>query len=137
MRKYPLETFPADVYSITRGLKVGLSPNTHPHFVNSSTRGLKVGLSPNIHQNFVYNSTRGRKVGLSPNPHTYFVYSNTRGLKVCSKMVTFLFSAYCGGHFCYHINVESRINTRILHFDYCFNKLIRRTVKINFYLLAS
>ena len=24
--------------------------------------------------------------------------------QICSKMVTFLFSAYFGGHFCYHSN---------------------------------
>ena len=33
---------------------------------------------------------------------------------ICSKMATFLFSAYFGGHFCYHSNGKSQ------------NKLIRR-----------
>ena len=40
----------------------------------------------------------------------------------------FLFSAYFGGHFCYHSNPKSRINTRPLNFGYCSNKLIRRNL---------
>ena len=40
----------------------------------------------------------------------------------------FLFSAYFGGHFCYHSNRKSRINARLLHFGYCSNKLIRRNL---------
>ena len=43
--------------------------------------------------------------------------------QICSKMVIFLFSAYFGGHFCYHSNRKSRINTRPLHFGYCSNKM--------------
>ena len=38
---------------------------------------------------------------------------------ICSKMVNFLFSAYFGGHFCYHNNGKSQINTRHLHLSYC------------------
>ena len=45
--------------------------------------------------------------------------------QICSKMVIFLFSAYFGGHFCYHSNCKSRIYTRTLHFGCCSNKLIR------------
>ena len=30
--------------------------------------------------------------------------------------------------FCYHSNCKSRINTRLLHFGYCSNKLIRRNL---------
>ena len=45
--------------------------------------------------------------------------------QICSKMVIFLFSAYFGGHFCYHCNSKSRINTRPLQFGYCSNKLIK------------
>ena len=52
---------------------------------------------------------------------------------ICSKMAIFLFSAYFGGHFCYHSNRKSRINARLLHFGYCSKKL----VKSNFYFLTS
>ena len=31
--------------------------------------------------------------------------------QICSKMVKFLYSAYFGGHLCYHTNVKSQINT--------------------------
>ena len=48
--------------------------------------------------------------------------------QICSKMVIFLFSAYFGGHFCYHNNHKSRINTKPLHFGYWSNKLIRRNL---------
>ena len=34
--------------------------------------------------------------------------------------------SYFGGHFCYHSNGKCRINTRVLHFGYCSNKLIKR-----------
>ena len=37
-------------------------------------------------------------------------------------MVSFLFSAYFGGHFCYHSNDKSKSNLRLLHFGYCSNK---------------
>ena len=53
--------------------------------------------------------------------------------QICSKMVIFLFSAYFGGHFCYHSNRKSRSNTRLLHMGYCSYKLI----KSNFYFLTS
>ena len=39
--------------------------------------------------------------------------------QICSKMVTFLFLAYYSGHFCYHSNGKSQINTRLLHLGYC------------------
>ena len=47
--------------------------------------------------------------------------------QICSKMAIFLFSAYFGGHFCYHSNRKSQINTRTLHFGYCSNKLMEET----------
>ena len=40
-------------------------------------------------------------------------------------MVNFLFSAYFGGHFCYHSNGKSQSNWRLLHIGYCSNKLIK------------
>ena len=43
--------------------------------------------------------------------------------QICSKMITFLFSAYIGGHFCYHNN-SFQINIRLLHLGYCSNKLM-------------
>ena len=39
-------------------------------------------------------------------------------------MVNILFSAYFGGHLCYHSNGKSQRNLRLLHFEYCSNKLI-------------
>ena len=41
------------------------------------------------------------------------------------KKANFLFSASFGGHFCYHSNCNSRMNSRLLHFGYCSNKIIR------------
>ena len=45
--------------------------------------------------------------------------------QICSKMVTFLFSAYFGCHFCYNSKGKSQINTRLLHFGYSSYKLMR------------
>ena len=47
--------------------------------------------------------------------------------QICSKMVILLFSAYFGGHFCYHCNRKTGNNTKFLHFGYCSNKLIKKT----------
>ena len=44
-------------------------------------------------------------------------------------MVTFLFSAYFGSHFCYHSNGKSQIYTRLLRLVYCSNKPIRKNGK--------
>ena len=53
------------------------------------------------------------------------------------KMATFLFSAYFGGHFCYHSNGKSKINTRLLHLAYCSNKLIYEEIgEPNFYFVV-
>ena len=52
--------------------------------------------------------------------------------QICSKMANFLFSAYFGGHFCYHSNGKSQINTRVLHFGYCSNKLSKNYLKAIF-----
>ena len=49
------------------------------------------------------------------------MFISLSNLSICSKMVNFVFSAYFGGHFCYH-----KSNLRLLHFGYCSNKL-RRT----------
>ena len=54
--------------------------------------------------------------------------------QICSKIANFLFSAYFGGHFCYHSNGKSQINTRYLHFGYCSNKLIRRKCWKTFFI---
>ena len=49
------------------------------------------------------------------------------------QMVTFLFTAYFGSHFCYHGNGKNWINPRILHLAYCSNKLTRRNLwKVKF-----
>ena len=55
---------------------------------------------------------------------------------ICSKMATVLFPAYFGGHFCYHRNGKSRINSSLLHFGYCANKLIRRNGRKLFLFLS-
>ena len=55
-------------------------------------------------------------------------------------MATFLFSAYFGSHFCYHSNSKNRINYRLLHLGYCFNKLIRKKTcekQISFFCLKG
>ena len=43
------------------------------------------------------------------------------------------FSAYFGGHFCYHSNGKSQSNLRLLHFGNCSNKLIRTSWWNHFY----
>ena len=52
-------------------------------------------------------------------------------------MANFLFSAYFGGHFCYHSNSKSQSNLRLLHFDYCSNKTIKKKVVKNSFLYFS
>ena len=45
--------------------------------------------------------------------------------QTCSKLVN---SAFFGGHFCYHSNSKSQINTRLLHLSYCSNKVIKKNL---------
>ena len=55
-----------------------------------------------------------------------YVSFSVKYLRFVPKKVTFLFSACFGGHICNHSNGNSHINSRLLHLDYCSNKLIRR-----------
>ena len=58
----------------------------------------------------------------------FYINSSVTCLKFAPKWSFFLFSAYFGGHVCYHSNRKSRINVRLLHLGYCSNKLIRRNL---------
>ena len=49
--------------------------------------------------------------------------------QICAKMVTFLCSAYLGGHFYFHSKGKNQFNIRLLHLDNCYNKLISRNWK--------
>ena len=42
------------------------------------------------------------------------------------KMANCLFSAKFFGNVCCHSNGKSKINSRLLHFDYCSKKLLRK-----------
>ena len=52
--------------------------------------------------------------------------------QICSKMTNFLFSAYFGGHFCYHSNDKCQINTGLLYLGYCSNKLKKKFAEKQF-----
>ena len=54
--------------------------------------------------------------------------------QICSKMVTYLFSAYFVRYFCCHSNGKSQITSRLLHLGYCSNKYKKKLVKSIFYL---
>ena len=57
--------------------------------------------------------------------------------QISSKITNSLFSANFGGHFCYHSNGKSQINTRCLHLGYCPNKVMRRKWRKAFFLYFS
>ena len=60
------------------------------------------------------------------------------GICLCSMLISlsnvlnllqnghFPIFSHFGSHFCYHSNGKNRINPRLLHLDYCSNKLKRR-----------
>ena len=54
--------------------------------------------------------------------------------QICSKMVIFLFSVYFGGHFCYHSNGKSQIDTRLVHLRYYSSELIEKIGEKNTFI---
>ena len=53
-----------------------------------------------------------------------YINSSVTCLIFAPKWSFSYFQPILADHFCYHSNCTCRINTRLLHFGYCYNKLI-------------